>query len=113
METGETINPIEREIEKLNRNFDNLPIGGEIDLKMSMVHPIDIDDLSEPRTSGPIEVARDQKTKEIKIDDGDHRFYKVKRRLLAENDYHEPDWRTIDITVKKVYPTNTWIINQK
>ena len=106
------IDIIDQQIEKLDKDFDNLPIGEKMTLKFSMLHPIDGDDFKKAQSQGPLEVARNKENKKIMIDDGNHRYHEMKRDILMKNDYKEPDWREVEVDVIKVYPTNTWIIKQ-
>ena len=95
----------------ISEQFDKLPFNSHIELPMSMLTPITIDDYKEAKTIGPLNVFR--KNNKIYIDDGNHRFFKKVRELLAENNYKEPDLNKTTMEVKKIDPTkaiNSWML---
>ncbi len=91
--------------------FNKLPFNGHMQLPMSMLSPIIIDDFKSSETEGPIQVFA--KKDIIYIDDGNHRFFERKRELLIQNDYKDPDWSKFFMEVVKVDPEkaiNSWML---
>ncbi len=93
-----------------NEQFDKLPMGGYIKLPLSMVNSITIDDWKSPHTDGLMEVFKNKSGK-IYIDDGNHRYFELIRKLRKENNYQEPDLSKVMVKVRKVYPINSWMLD--
>lgn len=92
------------------KKYDELPLGGCIELPLSMIKPITIDDYTNSHTQGPIEVFKNH-SGIIYIDDGNHRYFDYLRKLRAENNYKEPDLNNFSMVVRKIYPKyNEWMI---
>lgn len=91
-----------------NIQFDKTPIGGIVELPISLLNPIIIDDYTASHASGPIEVYRSSKSGEINIDDGNHRYFDRKRKILIENNYQKPNFDAEMMAVRKVIPEIEW-----
>lgn len=93
---------------QLNQLFDQLPVGSIMELPISFLNPIIIDDWTSSHTVGDIEVYRSSKSGKINIDDGNHRYFDRKRNLLLGNNFQEPDWDTNTMRVRKIIPDIEW-----
>lgn len=91
------------------KQYDELIIGDCMELPLSMIKPIIIDDFTQSQTEGPIEVFKNR-SGTIYIDDGNHRYFDYIKKLYIENGYKEPNLDNFLILVKKVYPVNSWML---
>jgi len=100
---------MEKEAKALfDQKFDELCVGGTIELPISLLTPIIPDEMTSSYSSGYIEVYRSSKSNNITIDDGNHRFYKNKREKIAKNNFQQPDWDLEVMIVRKVIPEIEW-----
>ena len=94
--------------------FKNLPYDSLIEIPMSMITPITIDDNKSSKSDGPIVVFYKEKNNTIFIDDGNHRYFDKKNEISkAQNNYENPDLSKEIIIVQKIDPKkaiNNWIL---
>lgn len=91
-----------------HKQYDDLTVGDYMELPLSLIKPIITDDYTSPHTEGPIEVFKNR-SGIIYIDDGNHRYFNYVNKLFIENGYKNPDLSQHFITVRKVYPVNSWM----
>jgi hypothetical protein len=81
----------------LDEQFDNLPIGGSIELPISKLKStIGGDDWTSSHSG------------DISIDDGNHRYFEIMRKLRNETNFKESDLDKKMIRVRKVIPEIEW-----
>ena len=99
-------------IPNFKERFNELPFNGQMEFPMSMLTPIISDDYKQSETKGPLSVFI--KGDKYYIDDGNHRFFEVKRKLSSQNDYKESDLNKFFIPIKKIDPQkaiNRWMFD--
>jgi hypothetical protein len=117
----------ERVIEELNKKYDELPINGEIELRLSMINPIDGDNCIISISQDKLIETFKGKSGKIYIKDGNQRYFKIKSDLRIKKDLEfNPNGNEgiivkdedlglfeIPIIVKKVDPDlieNAWLL---
>ncbi len=101
----------ESDFSQLAKLFAELPVGDLMELPLALLHPIIPNDWLQSHSVGPLEVYLSSNSGQILIDDGNHRYYDILRKLMVTNDFEAVDPSTlvdVMVLVRKVIPEIEW-----